>query len=65
MDKPSLEMRELVGRVANAEARRRALRVGKVGLIIIATVLATLVFSGHRMAPDCVRAWVCIERGGR
>lgn len=64
MDKPSSEMRQLVGKVANEEARRRAMRVAKVGMIVIVTVLATLVFSGHRLAPDCVRAWVCMERGG-
>lgn len=52
------------GRVARIEARRRMIAVGKVGVVIVITVLATLVFSGHRMAPDCVRAIICIERSG-
>ena len=38
------------GRVAQMEAKRRAVAVSKVGLVIVVTVLATLVLSGHRMA---------------
>lgn len=53
------------GHLAQKEARRRALQVGKVGMIVVITILATLVFSGHRLAPDCVRAILCIERSGR
>lgn len=51
------------GHIAQKEARRRAIEVSKVGMIVIITILATLVFTGHRMAPDCVRAIVCLERG--
>ena len=51
------------GHLAQKEAQRRALQVGKVGFIVVVTILATLVFSGHRLSPECVRAWVCIEGG--
>lgn len=48
--------------IARKEARRRAAAVSRVAFIVVISVLATLVFSGHRLAPECVRAWVCIER---
>lgn len=59
---PDGDSRPTVGHIVNREARRRAFEVSKVGLIVVITILATLVFTGHRMAPDCVRAIVCIER---
>ena len=63
MASPDDGRRWAAGKEAQIEAKRRALEVGKVGLIVVITILATLVFSGHRLAPECARAIVCIERG--
>lgn len=49
--------------IAQKEARRRAGAVARVTAVVLIAVMATLVFTGHRMAPDCVRAFVCFERG--
>lgn len=65
MAKHSQTQRWVAGRIAQIEAKRRALAVARVGGVVLITILATLVFSGHRMAPDCMRAIICIERGSR
>ena len=52
-------------RIALCEARRRFGVLGRVGVVILITMLATLLFAGHHAAPECVRAIVCFERGTR
>lgn len=47
------------GYIAHKEARRRAGAVVRVTAVVLITVIATLVLTGHRMAPECVRAFIC------
>lgn len=61
-DRDTHGRRWAAGYLAQREARRRALEVGKVAAIVVITILATLVFTGHKVAPDCVRAFVCFEQ---
>lgn len=65
MDKFSQFERGRVWRIALVEARRRAGALSRVGLVILVTILATMLFTGHHFAPECVRTFVCFERGSR
>ncbi|WP_297105099.1 hypothetical protein [uncultured Devosia sp.] len=65
MDKSDLTARRESFRVINGEARRRAGAVARVTAIVVISVLATLVFSGHRIKSDCFRAIICIEQSLR
>ena len=65
MEKHSQQRRWAAGKVANIEARRRAAAVGRVALIIIVTVFATLVLSGHRISPECGRTMICFQSDGQ
>jgi hypothetical protein len=62
MDKSDQAVR-ILAQQANLEARRRAGAVLRVTFIVVISVLATLVFSGHRIKSECYRALICIERG--
>ena len=62
MDKFNDFQRSRAWRIALFEARRRFGVLGRVGAVILITMLATLLFTGHRAAPECVRAFVCFER---
>lgn len=64
MDKSDQSVR-ILAQQANLEARRRAGAVLRVTFIVVISVLATLVFSGHRIKSECHRAFICIERGLR
>lgn len=61
MDKSDHARRWAAGHIAQREARRRALEVAKMSVVIVVTVVATLVLTGHRLAPECVRTVVCFE----
>lgn len=64
MARHSEGQRWAAGRVARIEAKRRAMAVSKVGLVIVVAMLATLIISGHRAAPGCGGPNACIiERG--
>jgi hypothetical protein len=52
-------------RTINSEARRRAGAVARVTIIVVISVLATLIFSGHKLSPECYRAIICIEQSKR
>jgi hypothetical protein len=62
MGKSDQTTRQEAFRVINGEARRRAGAVTRVTMIVVISVLATLVFSGHRIKSECYRAIICIER---
>jgi len=64
MGKSDQTARQESFRIINSEARRRAGAVARVTLIVVISVLATLVFSGHRLSPECYRAIICIEQNG-
>ena len=61
MDRFDLFERRELSRKINLEARRRASAVARVTAIVVISVLATLVFSGHRLSPECYRAIICID----
>ena len=62
MDRSDPSIRGVIQQ-ANVEARRRAGAVTRVAVIVVISVLATLVFSGHRIKSECYRAFICIDRG--
>lgn len=65
MDKSDQFERGRAMRIALVESRRRAGALGRVGLVILVTILATLLFTGHHFKPECVRSFVCFERISR
>lgn len=62
MARPNDDRRWAATRIASLEARRRAKEVSKVVLIVLVTIMATLIFTGHQLKADCLRAVICIER---
>ena len=65
MDKSSQFERGRAWRIALVESRRRAGALGRVGLVILVTIFATLLFTGHHFTPECVRSFICFERSSR